>query len=463
MGSRKCDVPDDVEPLAGAKSAASPLLAAPILPTLVRLSLPNMAAMAATALVAIAETIYVGALGTPALAGIALVFPMVMLQQMMSAGAMGGGVSSAISRALGAGDHARAAALAWHAMIIGIVAGLAFLALFLALGPSIYRMLGGADETLDQALAYSNIFFVGVVGLWLANTFASVVRGTGNMTVPSAVFFTVAAAQMAIGGGLGLGVGPLPRLGMAGVALGPALAFGGGAVFLLWFLRSGRGGVTLAFTGIAPRWEMFRDILKVGGVACLSSLQIVLTALIITRLVAGLGPEALAGYGIGARLEFLMTPTIFAIGVACVPLVGMAIGAGDVARARRVAWIGGGLAAAFVGVIGVVAAIAPDLWARHFTDDATVLAEARSYLRWAGPGYAFFGLGLCLYFAAQGSGKILGPVLAGTIRLMVVAAAGVALAAAEAPSWTMYALVAAAMVVYGAAMAAIIARARWGR
>ena len=102
-----------------ASLSLNPLLIAPILPTLLRLTLPNLAAMLVTALVAIAETIYVGILGTPQLAAIALVFPMLMLMQMLSAGAMGGGVSSAISRAVGAGDHARAEALALHAVVVG--------------------------------------------------------------------------------------------------------------------------------------------------------------------------------------------------------------------------------------------------------------------------------------------------------------------------------------------------------
>ena len=88
--------------------------------------------------------------------------------------------------------------------------------------------------------------------------------------------------------------------------------------------------------------EMFFDILRVGALASFSPLQTVLTVLILTRLVAGFGTEALAGYGIGARLEFLLVPIAFAVGVACVPMVGMAIGARDVARARRVAWTGGG-------------------------------------------------------------------------------------------------------------------------
>src|SRR6202521_6401531 len=111
---------------------ASTLVTSPILPTLLRLALPNTVAMVGTALVAVAETSYIGRLGTEPLAGIALVFPFAMLTQMMSAGAMGGGVSSAISRALGAGDRDRAASLALHAAIIGGCGGLVFTAMMLA-------------------------------------------------------------------------------------------------------------------------------------------------------------------------------------------------------------------------------------------------------------------------------------------------------------------------------------------
>src|SRR5689334_25290484 len=118
-----------IEASADARPPATPvngLLTAPILPTLLKLALPNAIAMLGTALVAVAETSYIGRLGVEPLAGIALVFPFVMLTQMMSAGAMGGGVSSAVARALGAGHRERAATLALHAAIIGICAGLFF-------------------------------------------------------------------------------------------------------------------------------------------------------------------------------------------------------------------------------------------------------------------------------------------------------------------------------------------------
>src|SRR5262245_39508765 len=288
-------------PAAVLSRPASALLSAPILPTLLRLTLPNLAAMLVTALVAICETAYVGILGTTELAAIALVFPMVMLMQMLSAGAMGGGVSSAISRALGAGEEARAEALARHAVAIGAIAGLCFSGLFLVFGSWVLSALGGSGPVLSEALAYANIALAGAVLTWLLNTFASILRGTGNMRVPSLALLASSSLQVVLGGALGLGIGPFPRFGLAGVAAGLILASAGSTLFLLWFLRSGRARVRLRLR--APlRREMFADILKVGAVSALGPLQVVLTVLILTRLVSGFGTAALAGYGIGARL-----------------------------------------------------------------------------------------------------------------------------------------------------------------
>ena len=137
------------------------LLSAPILPTLLRLTLPNLAAMLVTALVAICETVYVGILGTTPLAAIALVFPMIMLMQMLSAGAMGGGVSSAISRALGAGDVVRAKSLAVHAVVIGATAGLVFSVIFVAFGAPDLPRARRLGPVLAEALAYANVALAG--------------------------------------------------------------------------------------------------------------------------------------------------------------------------------------------------------------------------------------------------------------------------------------------------------------
>jgi putative MATE family efflux protein len=434
----------------------------PILSTLLRLAMPNVLALVMTVLVSIAETWYVGRLGTTPLAAMTLVFPFAMLTQMMSSGAMGGGVSSALSRALGSSDAVRAQALAKHAMIIGAGAGLLYSLAFLIFGPALLHLLGGRGAVLNEAVRYATVVFAGAMLLWLANTMASILRGTGNMVIPSAGIFGMAVLQILLGGALGLGFGPLPSFGLVGIASGQVLATATGVTFFAWYFLSGRGRLTLRLRGIALQRDMFFDILKVGAIACLSPLQSVFTVLIFTGLVARLGVLPLAGYGIGQRLEFLITPIAFGIGVASVPMVGMAMGAGNVARARQVAWTAGAVSAFNLALIGAVAALAPDLWAGVFTRDEAVLEHARQYLRIAGPAFPLFGLGLTLYFASQGSGQILGPVLAGTVRLMLVAGVGALLSASGSSASGFFWLVAAAMVAYGMCTAAAVKLMPWG-
>jgi len=454
------DAPIDAPPLT---APANSLLTSPILPTLLKLAIPNTIAMFGAALVAVAETSYIGRLGTVPLAAIALVFPFTMLTQMMSAGAMGGGVSSAISRALGAGNRDRAAILALHAAMIGVCGGVFFTAMMLLFGRQFFSALGGRGGVLEQASSYSNVLFSGAIAIWLVNTLASVVRGTGDMKIPSATLIAVAAIQILAGGTLGLGLFGAPQFGMPGVAAGLLAAYSLGAAFLIWYLVSGRSRLSLNFSAFRFERGMFFDILKVGAVSCLSPLQTVLTILIFTKIVAGFGTEALAGYGMGSRLEFLLIPIAFAFGVASVPMVGMAIGAGLVARARQVAWTAGAASALSVGLVGLVVALKPSLWVSLFTSDPGVSAAAYSYFAWAGPAFGFFGLGVCLYFSSQGAAKVIGPVLASTVRLLMVGIGGWWLASSGAPAWTLFALVGAAMVVFGLSTAASVRLTRWSQ
>src|SRR3989442_1694324 len=111
------------------------MLAPPIGPAPVRLSAPGVLLVAFQTLVSVGDTYFVGRLGTAPLAGLALVFPLIMLLQMTSAGAMGGGVSSAIARALGAGDAVTARRLVVHALVIALGMAAAFTLLVLAFAP----------------------------------------------------------------------------------------------------------------------------------------------------------------------------------------------------------------------------------------------------------------------------------------------------------------------------------------
>lgn len=438
------------------------LQSGPIFSTLLRLTFPNLIALGSSAIVSIAETAYVGWLGVASLGGIALAFPIFMLMQMLSAGAMGGTISGAISRALGAGDHARAQGLALASLLIALVFGLVFTVGVRSFGPSIYAALGGEGEVLRQALAFSNMAAWAIPAIWLANTLSSVLRGTGNMAVPAATLLIAGVGQALVGGALGLGIGPAPRLGIAGVAAGQVAAFWGAAAFLFWYVRSPRAVVGLAFDRQHIRRAHFTAIMQVGAIAMLSPLLSVATVLTLTRLVAEYGALALAGYGIGVRLEFLVIPIAFSVGVASVPMVGTAIGAGNIARARAVAWTSGTMAFTAVGTIGVIAALFPWLWVDLFTDTLAVRDAAYAYFAVAGFAFGFFGLGLSLYFASQGAGKVGGVIVAQALRLAIVLAGGAAIAASGQPVTAVFLLSAVAMAAMGLGTALVVKISRWG-
>ena len=446
-------------PEPGAKNA---LLDGPILRTLLWLAWPNVIALSAGTCVVIAETSYIGRLGVESLAAMALVFPFVILTMTMSGGAMGGGVASAVARALGAGDVERASTLAAHALLIGICFGLIFMLGMLMFGPALLKLLGGRGNVLANAVGYAQIFFGGAVLPWLMNTMAGVLRGTGNMKLPSLMILSSAICQIILGGTLGLGLGPIPQFGMRGVAAGSLIAYSISITVMAWYLFSGRARVVPKIRGLRIRRAMFFDILKVGAVSCFSPLQGVLTISIFTHMLAGFGTEILAGYGIGARLEFMLTSVAFATGIASVPMIGMAIGAGRIARARRIAWAGGLVSFVSVGAIGSLIAMFPDLWVNIFTHDPGVRAASRQYLATAGPMYAFIGLAMSMYFSSQGAAKVVGPVLAQSARLLFIALGGWWLSTHNATAANFFALAAASMGVLGVLSASSVVLTRWG-
>jgi putative MATE family efflux protein len=442
--------------------AKNTLLDGPILSTLLQLAWPNVFALSASTCVVIAETSYIGRLGVESLAAMALVFPCVILTMTMSGGAMGGGVASAIARALGAGDTERASVLAAHALLIGVCFGLTFMLGMLIFGPQLLELLGGRGNVLAQAIAYTQIFFGGAVLPWLMNTMAGVLRGTGNMKLPSLMMLSSAVCQIILGGTLGLGLGPIPQFGMRGVAAGSLTAYLISISVMSWYLFSGRARVVPKIWGLRIQAAMFFDILKVGAISCFSPLQSVLTISIFTHMLASFGTEVLAGYGIGARLEFLLTSVSFAVGIASVPMIGMAVGAQRIARARRIAWTAGFVSFLAVGAIATFIAIFPDLWVNIFTGDAGVRAASHQYLSTAAPMYAFIGLASSMYFSSQGAAKVIGPVMAQTARLLFIGTGGWWLSTHDATAQNFFVLAAASMVVLGTLSCLSVILTRWG-
>jgi Na+-driven multidrug efflux pump len=234
----------------------------------------------------------------------------------------------------------------------------------------------------------------------------------------------------------------------------------GSAVFAA-YLRSGHSVVRLRLFGVPLRWPLLADILRVGAVAALITVQTNLTVAIATGLVGALGPAAIAGYGVGARLEYLLIPLVFGLGAPLVAMVGTNIGAHRPDRALRVAWIGAAIAAGLCELIGLSAAAFPRAWLSLFDSASDMIDAGSRYLRIVGPVYGLFGLGMALYFASQGAGRLLWPFLANLTRLLIAAGGGYLALRWSGQLTGVFIALAVALCAFGLINAAAIAGGSW--
>ena len=398
-------------------------LTKPIIPLLIRMSAPNTIAFFIQSLVVLTEVWFISRLGTNSLAAVALAFPLLMITQTMSGGALGGAITSAIARSMGADDIEKAERLIWHSIIISLGGAISFLILFLLFGKQLLFLLGGRGEILQESYAYCSILFFGGILLWLSGSLSAVLRGMGNMRFPATLMVITSSIQVILSGGFILGWFGFPKLGVPGAAVAVLISSALMVTVILLKLRSKSIPASLRKERFQLRKILFDNIFEVAIPASLSPLLVVGTILVLTGLVGRFGTEALAGYGIGSRVEFLMIPLIFGIGSAMTSIVGANIGALNIDRAEKVGILGGSTAGFVSIVIGLTLAAFPEAWIQFFTDDIKAFEVTKKYIQIVGPFYIFQGIGLSLYFASQGANAMKWPTIA-TIARFIIACAG---------------------------------------
>ncbi|WP_397453377.1 MATE family efflux transporter [Pseudomonas sp. NA-150] len=437
----------------------SHLLHGPILPTLIRLAMPTVAVLLMTTVLSIAETWFVSSQGINAIAAASLVVPIMMLMTMVSNGGIGGGVSSSIARARGAGRHEDAQSLVWHAMVIALVGGTIFMLAAWLAGRWIYSTMGGSGESLEQAIVYSNILFAGAIPFWILMLMQSALRGAGNVKVPALIMAGGVVVGLIISPALITGWLGLPHMGVAGAGVAQVICSLGSLAVVLGYMRSARSNLRLERHPL--RRDHFAAILGIGLISTVNAIMATLSVTALTAAAGAFGVAAIAGYGIASRLDMLLIPVMFGFGTAALTLVGTNLGAGNVARARRAALVNALFVAAIVEALGIVVAIVPNLWVGLFSDSPEVLAVAGHYLRVVAPFYGFMAINAELYFAGQGARKIGWPLTAGAIRFGFAVMAGSSVVIAHGSLEHAFLLVAAGAIMSGSISLFGFWRVRW--
>lgn len=383
-----------------------------------RLGGPNGIAWLTWTLATFADAFFVGKLGTGQLAVIALIFPFQMLMLMMAAGAIGGGTTSSIGRAIGNKEIKKAESSSFHSIVICSLMSLIYAVTFYFFSYDIFSFMGASEEVLVGVIAYSKIFFTFSIVVWLFNILASIIRGLGDTYTPAKAITIGSIIQIILSYLLIFGLGPFPKFGVVGPSISIIVCHLGMVVYLIYYLLFVQQTIKIKIQKL--KLDIFNDIMKVGGLGLLNSITIALTVAVVTGYVGNFGTKALAGYGLGSRLELILTPIIFGLGAALTASVSINIGSKQFKRARQIAWTGGLISFVLIGVIGFLAAVYPQLWINKFSSDVESLYYGKSYLTIVGPFYCLFGLGQALYFASQGTGKVIKPILIGLLRFFSV-------------------------------------------
>ena len=399
-------------------------LTQPVMPLLIRMSAPNTVAFFIQSIVVLTEVWFISKLGTNSLAAVALAFPLLMITQTMSGGALGGAITSAIARSMGANDIDKAERLIWHSVVISLGGAFTFLLFFLLFGEQLLFLLGGRGDILEESYTYCSYLFLGGLILWLSGSMSAVLRGMGNMRFPATLMICTSFLQVFLSGGFILGWYGFPQIGVPGAAIATLISAFVMVIIIFLKLMSESIPVKLRMRQLILSRDLFNNIFEVAIPASVSPLLTVGTILVLTGLVGTFGTEALAGYGIGSRVEFLMIPLIFGIGTAMTSIVGANIGAKNIIRAETVGIYGGTSAGVVSIFIGLTLALFPDDWIQFFTDDMKAFEVTKLYIQIVGPFYIFQGIGLSLYFASQGANAMKWPTIATIARFLIASIGG---------------------------------------
>lgn len=388
---------------------------------ILKLATPTTLVMVVAATSNVLYTYYVSRLGADSIAAVSLVFPISLIAITAMGGGIGAGASSALARALGAGQRRTAAQIAEHGLVLAAVLGIAFaLGIWLGAG-QIFGLMGGRGVVLSEATAFARVLFGGALISFTAAMLDSIMRGEGNVRVPAIWSSTSLLLQIA--------VTPLFMFAFGWGLIGAAAA----TLACQWVTILPRalhvfGGRGLIRPRLLPRrWipSAMGAILRVGVPASLSTVINYLGLMVLTGVVARLGDAHLAAYGLGTRLDFLLLSFAYGFGAAVLTLVGMATGARQPERARVYVLRSALIIAALLGTLGLLLSFRSDLWMRLFTDDAEILAVGATYFRWIGPSYPFMGVAMVIAFAFQGLGRATTPLLWMMVRVVAVVTASI--------------------------------------
>jgi putative MATE family efflux protein len=402
-----------------AKKGGRNLTQGPIGASIRSLMLPMLMGMLALFSYTIADTYFVGQLGTLELAAISFTFPISFMVTAITMG-LGIGTSSVCARLFGANKHEQVERVAIHAMLLGVVTGLIMISIGLTTIDPLFTLIGADETTLPIIHRYMKIYYWGGIFLVTPMISNSVLRASGNAKTPAKIMMIAALANIIIDPILIFGLFGFPRLEVEGAAISTVISNAGTMIASFVAITFQQKLVSFRHLWIDKIFDSWRRILHVGLPSTASSLIAPVTTAFITYQVAAFGQEAVAGFGVASRLEGLTLMAVMALSAAVTPFVGQNFGAQQYDRVKQgVRWCYR-FALIYGLIIAAVLAIVAGTIAGLFTENPIAMDTTKLYLRIVPISYLALGMAMTANSAFNAIGKPMPAMFVSMVRTILV-------------------------------------------
>jgi putative MATE family efflux protein len=347
----------------------------------------------------IVDAIYVGRISAEAIAAVSLAFPIMFFIHAI-AGGIEVGSTSLIARYIGAKKVEKADNVAEHGLLAGIVLGIIFTILGLMFGKDLL-MLMGADSLLDLSLSYLNIIFIGTVFTMIFFIGNGIFRGEGDTKTPMKFMIIATLANIILDPIFIFSL----DMGVKGAAIATLISSIIGSLAVMSGLLTGKSSVKIRPKSFKFDFSIIKKIFRIGIPSSLSQVSMSISLFIMTRIVSYFGPYAIAAWGIIFRLDSIAVLPAIGLMIALISIVGQNVGAKKFDRAEKIVYRTAVLAAAFMGIIGLIFFAFPKMFISIFNTNPEVIRYGVMYLRSVTLVYAFSGIGISMSGGFLGAGN----------------------------------------------------------
>jgi putative MATE family efflux protein len=367
------------------------LIDGPISPILIKLTIPMLFGILGMVVFNLVDTIYIGRLGTAELAAISFTFPVVMVVTSIGLG-IGVGASSLISFAIGEGNHLKVQRITSDSLVLALILVSIFITVGLFTIDPLFTALGATPEVLPLIKDYMKIWYLGVPFVVVPMVGNNALRARGDMKTPAWIMLFIVAVNIILDPLLIFGLGPFPELGLKGAAIATVFARALSLIIGLYVLHFRKNMLTFKSPGISEVISSWKSLLSIALPAAGAKIIVPIAIGIVTYLLSGYGPAAVAGYGAASRAEFFLLAVVMALSSVLNPFVGQNIGANKVERAKEALNKGMRFALLWgIGSFGLLYVIAKPI-AHLFSTEQEVIEYIILYLHIVPIGYAARGV-----------------------------------------------------------------------